>query len=280
MRERLSKPFSKKAGALITRHNLEKFSVVMPVHNEQDNLLYSLPGLFAIEPDEIIIVLDRCSDKSRAIIETSSEKLGYRGDIKLIEVSEDFPEWRYRVARLFRIGFSEARNDTILTMAADIVLDNRIRDYVQTIQSSNVKLVSFGLKYYPVDMIYFVKRLVTLVFPGRGFSGVFLFSKKAWMETEDEERVRKIVKAQDTFLSDSIKKKYSTRHVWLNVVHLRARRDVKDQYLRGVTVYQISRKSLPSAFVSSVLYLRPMMLVGYMHARERTRKRPDTTRAG
>jgi glycosyltransferase involved in cell wall biosynthesis len=244
----------------------------MPVHNEQDNLLYSLPVLFAIEPDEIIIVLDRCSDRSRDIIEAVSRKQGYKGNIKLIEVVEDFPEWRYRVACLFRLGFAEARNDTILTMAADIVLDERIKDYVPLIQSSDAKMISFGLKYYPVDLIFFVKKLVTLVFPGRGFSGVFLFSKKAWMETEDEERVKRIVKSQDTFLSDSIKKKYSTRHVWLNVVHLRARRDVKDQYLRGVTAYQISKKSLISVFISSIIYLRPLMLMGYMHARERAAK--------
>lgn len=257
---------------LINGHDLDKFSVVMPVHNEQNNLLYILPGLFSLEPDEIIFILDRCSDKSRAIIEASLIRLDYRGDVKLLEVVEDFPEWRYRVARLFRIGFMAVRNDVILTTAADIVLDNKIRDYVSMIQSSDVKLVSFGLKYYPVDIIYFVKRLVTLVFPSRGFSGVFLFSKRAWMETEDAEGVKRIVKAQDTFLADSIRKKYATRHVWLNVVHLRARRDVKDQYLRGVTAYQVSRKSLLSVFISSILYLRPMMLMGFIHARAKAKK--------
>lgn len=249
-----------------------KFSVVMPVHNEEDNLLYSLPVLFAIEPDEVIIVLDRCTDRSRDVIEASSAKLRYKGRVRLIEVREDFPDWRYRVARLFRLGFREARNGTILTMAADIILDKRIKSYVPLIQSSDIKLISFGLKYYPVDMIFFVKRLVTLVFPSRGFSGVFLFSKKAWLDTEDEEKVKRISKAQDTFLSDSIKTKYSTKHVWLNVVHLRARRDVKDQYLRGVAAYQMSRKSLLSVFISSIIYLRPMMLMGYMHAREKSGK--------
>ena len=252
---------------------MDKFSVVMPVHNEQENLLYSLPALFAIEPDEIIVVLDRCSDKSSEVIEKASTKFGYKGNLRLLEVSEDFPDWRYRIALLFRLGFTAARNDTILTMAADIVLDKRVKCYVQRIQSGNIGLISFGLKYYPVDMIFFVKRLITLVFPSRGFSGIFLFSKKAWVEMEDEAKVKRIVKAQDTFLSNSIKKKYSTRHVWLNVVHLRPRRDVKDQYLRGVTAYQVSRKSLSSVFISSIIYLRPLMLMGYMHARERAAKK-------
>lgn len=250
---------------------MDKFSVVMPVHNEQDNLRYILPALFAAEPDEIVFILDRCSDGSRAVIKAASVKCGYRGNIKLIEVSQDFPDWRFRVARLFRLGFSEARNDAILTMAADIIIDKRVGEFVNVLESSETKLVSFGLKYYPVDPTYFVKRLITLVFPRRGFSGVFMFSRKAWMETEDPVLVKRIPKAQDTFLSNAIRTRYSTMHVWLNVIHLRVRRDAKDQYLRGVTAYQISGKSLPSVFLSSVLYLSPMMLKGYVDARNARR---------
>jgi glycosyltransferase involved in cell wall biosynthesis len=245
----------------------------MPVHNEEDNLRYSLPSLFSLEPDQVIILLDRCSDRSREIIEVSSRRLDYKGDLKLVDVEEDFPDWRYRVALLFRMGFELSTNDSILTMAADIVLDPRVKNYVSTVQGSDVKLVSFGLKYYPVDITYFVKRLVTLIFPARGFSGVFIFSKKAWMETEDEEAVRRIPKAQDTFLSNSIKKKYITEHIWLNIVHLRHRKDAKDQYLRGVSAFRISKKSLPAVFVSSVLYLSPFMLKGYVNEREKVRRK-------
>ncbi len=245
---------------------------MMPVHNEQDNLRYSLPALFATTPDEIIIILDRCSDESKETIEAAKKMFDYKGSLKLVEVSEGFPEWRYRVAQLFRLGFAEARNDTILTMAADIVLDKRIIEYVELVQSSDAKLISFGLKYYPVNITYFIKRLVTFVFPQRGFSGVFLFSKKAWTETEDREKVKRIVKAQDTFLSNAIKTRYTTRHVWLNIVHLRVRRDAKDQYLRGVMAYRISGKSLPAVFVSSIIYLSPLMLKGYINAEEFVRK--------
>ncbi len=235
--------------------------------------MYSLPILFSLNPDQIIIMFDRCSDRSREIIESSSRMLGYKGNLLLVDVDEDFPDWRYRVARLFRMGFELSKNDTILTMAADIVLDLRVKDFVSTVQDGDVKLVSFGLKYYPVDLTYFVKRLVTFVFPARGFSGVFLFSKKAWKETEDEEAVKRIPKAQDTFLSNSIKKRYATKHVWSNIIHLRHRKDARDQYLRGVIAHRISKKSLPVVFVSSVIYLSPFMLKGYIVDRERVRRK-------
>jgi len=245
----------------------------MPIHNEENNLLYSLPTLFSLNPDQIIIIFDRCSDRSREIIESSSKMRGYKGNLLLVDVDEDFPDWRYRVARLFRMGFELSKNDTILTMAADIVLDLRIKDFVSAVQGGDVRLVSFGLKYYPVDLTYFVKRLVTFVFPARGFSGVFLFSKKAWKETEDEEAVKRIPKAQDTFLSSSIKKRYATKHVWSNIIHLRHRKDARDQYLRGVMAHRISKKSLPVVFVSSVIYLSPFMLKGYIVDRERARRK-------
>ncbi len=88
------------------------------------------------------------------------------------------------------------------------------------------------------------------------------------METEDPIKIKRIPKAQDTFLANSIKSKYRTKHVWLHIVHLRVRHDLKDQYLRGVTAYQISHKSLPAVFASSILYLSPMMLKGYMNAKK------------
>ncbi len=242
----------------------------MPIHNEEDNLRYSLPSIFALEPDEIVVLLDRCTDGSRAFISYAVKKLGYQGGLRLIEVDSNFPGWSFRVARLFRMGYEEARNDVILTTAADVILDPRIVNYVDPVIFSKVKLVSFGLRFYPIDFTYFAKRLVTLVFRERGFSGVFLFSREAWRETEDFEAVKKIIKAQDTFLAESIRKRYPTRHVWLNVVHLRIRKDPSDQYLRGVMSFRMGRKSTVSILASSILYLSPMMLKGYLDARAKS----------
>ena len=67
-------------------------------------------------------------------------------------------------------------------------------------------------------------------------------TKKVWIETEDEEAVKMILKAQDIFLLNSITRRYATNHVWVNIIHLRHRKDAKDQYLRGVTAFRISGK--------------------------------------
>jgi len=246
------------------------FSIVMPIHNEEKNLPYSLPRILDLEPDEIIIILDRCNDKSKNVIQTIIKKNGYVKRIKLLVRNDQTPDWKYRVAYLFREGFKATENDSILTMAADIVLDPKIKLSFSELNKNNVKLISFGLKYHPMDIQYFLKRLVSFLFPSKGFSGVFLFSKKAWLETENQNEVKKILKSQDTFLSNSIKRKYQTRHIWSNTMHMRTRTtDSKDQFMRGVAYYQITNKSLFSVFLSSILYLRPMTLKGYLMAREK-----------
>ena len=41
-----------------------KFSVIVPIHNEEEFLPYSLPSVYALNPEEVLLLFDRCSDKS------------------------------------------------------------------------------------------------------------------------------------------------------------------------------------------------------------------------
>lgn len=240
----------------------------MPIHNEYDMLRYSLEPMFALEPDEIIILFDRCTDRSKELVEAVTKKVKYAGNLKLININDLPPDWKYHVAKLYRDGFTIARNDVILTMAGDVILDKRITNYIKEIENTNTKFISFGSKFYPASMVYFTKRLISLVFPERGFGGIFLFSKKAWMETEDQDEVKKLPKGQDTFLQMSIKKKYSVRHVWLNVLDLRVRVSNEDQYMKGVLAHRIMNKSLPEVIFSTIIYLSPYMLKGYLQSKK------------
>jgi glycosyltransferase involved in cell wall biosynthesis len=240
----------------------------MPIHNEYNMLQYSLEPMFSLEPDEIVVLFDRCTDRSKELVVAIAKKVKYTGNLKLIDINNLPPDWKYHVAKLYRDGFTIARNDVILTMAGDVILDKRIPNYIKEIENTNTKFISFGSKFYPANMVYFTKRLISLVFPERGFGGIFLFSKKAWMETEDQNEVKKLPKGQDTFLQLAIKKKYLTRHVWLNVLDLRVRVDKEDQYMRGVLAHQILHKSLLDVLFSTIVYLSPYMLIGYLRSKK------------
>jgi hypothetical protein len=197
-----------------------------------------------------------------------TNKFDYEARTRFIELNEPSPEWKYRVAFIFRYGYEKTKNENIIATAADVVFDSGVKCHLDLIGNDNFKLISFGLKHYPLNFQYFVRRLMCVFFPQRGFSGVLLFSKSAWLETEDEGSAKRIFKAQDTLLRLSIQKKYRINHVWTNSYHLRPRENPKDQYLRGVAYHQLGQKSLWGIFLSSFIYLRPMMLLGYLHARK------------
>jgi glycosyltransferase involved in cell wall biosynthesis len=240
----------------------------MPIHNEEDNLRYTLKSLFDLQPDEVIAVLDNCTDHSKQMLEAYTRKTDYNGRLQLLEIKEIPKDWNYRVAYLFRHGYQAARNDTILTTAADIVLDQNIKRHILEFGRDDVKIMSFGLIPYPLDWIYFARKLISLILPRSTFSGVFLFSKKAWLETEREEDAKRVLRAQDTLMFRSIRRVYRARHVWTRSLHLRSRsNDSNFYYVRGMVSYQVTHRSDLFVFLSSIVYLHPKMFVGYRHAK-------------
>ena len=244
------------------------FSVVMPVHNEEKNLLFSLPNLLKLRSDELIILIDNCTDRSKQVIEDYAKKGCFNGSLKFIEVKEIPADWKYRVAYLFRLGYRSVKNDTILTTAADIVFDQSVKKYIDDFGRDDVKIVSFGLKPYPLDRIYFVRKIISFFLPRSTFSGVFLFSRKAWQDTEREEDAKSVLRAQDTLTFRSIRRKYPARHIWTNSLHLRSRVNESGYYYtRGQVSYQVTRRSSLFVFVSSIVYLHPKMFVEYRHAK-------------
>ncbi|OGD55672.1 hypothetical protein A3K78_07575 [Candidatus Bathyarchaeota archaeon RBG_13_52_12] len=245
-----------------------KFSIVLPIHNEEENLRYTLKSIFDLQPDEVIAVLDNCTDHSKQMLEAYTRQINFRGRLQLLEVKEIPKEWNYRVAYLFRHGYHVARNDAILTTAADIVLDQNVKRHIREFGRDDVKIISFGLIPYPLDRIYFARKLISLILPRSTFSGVFLFSKKAWLETEREEDAQRVLRAQDTLMFRSIRRVYRARHVWTHSLHLRSRsNESKFYYSRGMVSYQVTHRSDLFVFLSSMVYLHPKMFAGYRHAK-------------
>jgi glycosyltransferase involved in cell wall biosynthesis len=245
-----------------------KFSIVMPIHNEEENLRYTLKSLFDLQPDEVIAVLDNCTDHSKQMLEAYTRKINYGGRLQLLEVNEIPKDWNYRVAYLFRHGYHAARNDAILTTAADIVLDKNIKRHIREFGQNDLKIISFGLIPYPLDRIYFARKLISLILPRSTFSGVFLFSKRAWLETEREEDAKRVLRAQDTLMFRSIRRVYRARHVWTRSLHLRSRSNESNfYYTRGMVSYQVTHRSDLFVFLSSIVYLHPKMFAGYRYAK-------------
>jgi glycosyltransferase involved in cell wall biosynthesis len=244
-----------------------KFSVVMPVHNEEKFLPYSLPSIFRLKPDEVILIFDRCMDRSIEVAKKIAEKFGYLQQTKLIELNKPSPKWRFRVAFLRRYGFKMAENDVILNTDADTLLDEKISEYVPLVGKDEIALVGFGRISYPFTFQNFIGRLVYTFIPKIGFVGLYAFSKKVWLEAEDQDAVKKILRAEDTYLHQSISKKYRTKFIKTNTLHLRPKETAEMHLIRGTTYWTVQHNPLWKAILHSIIYFRPLILVGYLHAR-------------
>jgi len=72
-----------------------KFSVVVPIHNEAKYLPYSLPAIYRLEPDEVILIFDRCTDESLEISKNISEKFGNKSETRYIELNKPSMDWKF-----------------------------------------------------------------------------------------------------------------------------------------------------------------------------------------
>jgi glycosyltransferase involved in cell wall biosynthesis len=247
-----------------------RFSVVMPIHNEEEFLPYSLPSIFHIKPDEVILIFDRCTDSSIEIAKKITEKLGYLKKTKIIELNDPSPEWKFRVAFLRRYCFKMAKNDVILNIDADTLLDEKIIEYLPLIGKNEIALITFSRTHCPLIFQDFINKLVSTI-PKIGAralrAGTYAFSKKAWLKTENQDAVKKIVRAEDTHLHLSISKKYKTIFAKTKTIHLRPEEKGNRDYIRGVTRWTVKHDSMLMTMVNSLVYLRPLILVGYLHAR-------------
>ena len=101
-----------------------KVSVVMAVHNEAQYLPYTLFPLTQIDFDEVIFVLDRCTDNSQQIIEGANIK--NMKVLLLIGENDSFPRERaywplelpldYRPAYYIAKKFSQTTSGTHLVI--------------------------------------------------------------------------------------------------------------------------------------------------------------------
>lgn len=243
------------------------FSVVVPIHNEAKYLPYSLPAIYSLEPDEVILLFDRCTDESLSVAKDISQRLGIKSKTIFVELNESSQEWNFRVAFLRRYGYRMAHNDTILTTDADMILDCDIKNQIQKIGKNGVALVSFGYYIYPYTIQFFIESLIFKIFPIMEFTGQYAISKRAWLETEDEESVKKVYRSEDIHLCLSIIKKYRRLHIKTKSRHLRPDESRIRHYRKGFLYWDVGHNPAWKMLLYSILYLRPEGMAGYLHAR-------------
>lgn len=248
-----------------------KVTVAVPVHNEEKNLPYSLKSVYDLGVDEIIWGLDRCTDKTEAIIKTASRSYPATSTRVIKFTGEDGQGWRERLAFLFRSLYSEARNDQILNSAGDLILDPVISKYLRAFPRMRERLISFGYMDWPFTYQMFMSSLLARTGLTHGMSGIITFSRDVMYETEDRADLRLNSVAEDTHLQMAVSSKYPTRHILTRTLHLRHSESPQEHYKRGQAQWIVQRKNLIWSVAHSVIMIRPRCLSGYLEARRMDR---------
>jgi len=244
----------------------------MPIYKDKDFLVYSLPTIFRLKPNEIILLFDSLEDIE--VAKKICRKFGFEDRTLFIDLTKiPSHNWKCRVAFARRYGFQIATNDIILNTDADTLLDPVIRKYIQKIGEGSDKyvLISFERKE-KLTFREFIRRIYTKITPlpqKDKISAVYLFYRPVWSEAEDLDDLKKYPLLEDAHLHRALKNKgYKTLYVKSNCLHLRPLKDApQTNYCRGL-VYALEGAPLRRIILRSLLQVRPAMLVGFLHTRK------------
>ncbi len=251
--------------------NMNKFTVILPIHNEQMYLSYSLPSIYQLFPDEIILLFDNCTDKSKEIAYKITERHRLINKTKFVDVPES-PDWRFRTSFLRFYGTKLAKNNLVLVSNADIILDSRTIQYVHLIGKNNdIGLISFMYKDFPINWRNMLQRLLVttknkVLGSERWITGIHVFNKKIALESENIESLKKVESAEDTHLHQAITKGHQSLCVKSDSIHLRPRQTTRD-LLKGRLYWTVVHRSFFHTCLVGIFYFRLKIIKGYVQAR-------------
>lgn len=242
-----------------------KISGVMPIHNEEEYLRYSLPSLRIIPFDELVFVLDRCTDKSEQVI----RKLGPCNS-RIINKKKQ--RWVYGFAETFQTGFDEAKNDLVFALGADLLMTPEAFTLAEEVmQATNTGGVFFGFTRRPIrgicrriheEYINFMKYYVLDSFsPYREFAtGVYCF-RKSLAKLRD-------VPVEYIDVHNQIRKKgYEALYVPdAGIIHLRAGLSREKQIWHGRVRAEL-HEPLMKVALHSIINLKPWTLITFLRCR-------------
>jgi len=239
-----------------------KVTVCLPIHNEEGFLPYSLPSLLASPIDELIILLDRCTDRSEEIVK--SVRYPFNTTI-LIKSTQ---RWHCPTAEVFEILFSEATGNIIYTMAADIIADPQMFNPDHFIDAD---IVSFF--YYNYDphryrlhqhYLNFMKRYINISRLWKGElgwrSGLFAMKREVW----ENVHFRDVPSEYDDIMERALRKGYKYKFVKsTRNLHLRAGLSKSRQYLQGMSRAQRNVHPL-MVLGHSLICFKPYVWAAYL----------------
>lgn len=241
-----------------------------PIHNEQNYLPLSLPSIFGLNPNEVILFFDRCTDNSYEVAKKITKDFNYLSKTRFIMIHDAVDGFTMRFAYMRWSACLYSRTDLMFVTAADLILDSSIPHFFNYLKG-DVKMLNFSYVDFPINPRNQLKRLMTKVFPmiggERWLSGVHLFQKSVMFECEDLEELKKLSGAQDTHLHKAIITKYHTKYFNTDTKHLRPKESAQRHYFRGRLYWRSAKRGFFITLLSALSMFRLNLIKGYIHER-------------
>jgi len=244
-----------------------RISGVMAVHNDSSYLRYSLPALKRIPFDEIIFVLDRCTDNSEGIIRKVALE---NSEI----ISKKKQHWRNPISEAFQLGFDTARNDLVFALGADLIFTSHALAITEDLMKNpKVGSVFFSFTQRPIrgtrrrvheEYINFLKHfLLDRVSPYRVefTTGVYCFRRTL-------AKLRDVPAEYDDLHRQIRARGYKAIYVpHAGIIHLRAGLTREKQIWHGQVRAEL-REPLMKVALHSIINFKPWTLITYLRCRQ------------
>jgi len=282
------------------------FSIVVPVKDETELVLQTLPSYCALKPSELLICTDKPCERSVVnLIRRIAAFVKMEDVTRIIEVKRN-PEWGFHQAHVRRSGFLEAKYDRVLTGDIDLLVNGNVYKALSLVGKNDIGLASLGKFHYPSSLLDYwqlgvgtflrkvVHGMLGFSMDTTVFSGLYALWRPYWLDSEPEEEVKKLVNpkqvlrgevsdfelasgyaGEDTFLRDWMSKKHKCVYLKdIGAIDLgkSLERHYFTQYCAGA-YFGVKGRSLPISIGRAVLRGQPHYFRGYLAGRSRRARR-------
>ncbi|MCW4021393.1 MAG: glycosyltransferase [Candidatus Bathyarchaeota archaeon] len=234
----------------------------MPVHNEERYLPVSLEPLRKAQINELVVILDRCTDNSESIVRKNFPRA------KIIRKQRR--RWRNSYAENLQLGYEHAIGDVLCIHDADIKSAPELFDILIAELKGSVASVSPSIQTYVkasfLNFLYYHWEKTRRIAPfGEEPRGGFRFIRRDCLEKVGG---FKDVIAPDTQLDIDLRNigyqsKLYKDYVCLHMRNFSFRKAINSQVLSGKMRRDI-HMSFWRVLGHAIIRLRPFVLYGYL----------------
>ena len=249
-----------------------KVSVVMPIHNEEDLLPYSLHSMLGAPVHEFIFVLDRCTDRSAEIVSRFAARMQ---GCRILEKSET--KWLNPAAEAYDFGAEHATGDWIYFIDADVVVDKRVFDPKHWQKGNALRFRYYNYDIRGVRIRWAYEKILLTITEMLGistghFATVVAFKRDQWMRTRHEsppENIEGLRKNPRLVLRGIMMREHERRFARIadtSCLHLRPKTTASEQELQGIARYMLGYR-LWKVAIHAIMYFQIYTLIAFLYAR-------------